>query len=242
MINYGSGWYRCIATYQTASTSVGQIKVELGSTSTITGDGTSGMLFWGMQLETGSYPTSYIPWDGSGTTTRSADVCNSSGTSAEFNDSEGVLFAEIAFTKELVSGFVTISDGTDDERITIYRVGSIYPNKIQGQVRQGNVSRVSFSFDTNSTDVQNKIALKYKANDFAFWVNGIEVDTETSNTLIPINLDNLEFSEGDGGNPFYGKSKQVMTFKTALNDSELETLTSWDSFNAMATGQLYTIE
>jgi len=33
-----------------------------------------------------------------------------------------------------------------------------------------------------------------------------------------------------------------MTFKTALTDSELETLTSWDSFTAMAKGQLYTIE
>ena len=48
--------------------------------------------------------------------------------------------------------------------------------------------------------------------------------------------------ETDGGDPLLWKTKQLSTFKTALTDSELETLTSWDSFNAMAKGQLYTIE
>lgn len=193
------------------------------------------------QEEAGSYPTSYIKTQGA-TVTRSADVCNGAGTANDFNDSEGVLYANIAFTKEPVSGFVTISDGTDDERITIYRVGSLFPNKIQCQIREGNTARVSFGFDTNFIDLYNKIAIKYKANDFAFWVNGFEIDSNTSNTLIPDNLNNLEFAEGDGGNPFNGKTKEVMTFKEALSDIELETLTSYKSFNEMATEQLYTIK
>ena len=33
--------------------------------------------------------------------------------------------------------------------------------------------------------------------------------------------------------------KQLMTFNKALTDSELEDLTSWDSFLEMAQGQLY---
>jgi len=40
----------------------------------------------------------------------------------------------------------------------------------------------------------------------------------------------------------YGSTKQLIAFKEELTDSELEDLTSWDSFNEMATGQLYTIE
>ena len=55
-------------------------------------------------------------------------------------------------------------------------------------------------------------------------------------------LNRLVFDSGTGSQDFYGKTKQLMTFKTALTDSELETLTSWDSFNSMATGQFYTIE
>ena len=49
---------------------------------------------WGGQLEEGSYATSYIPTSGS-TVTRSADVANNSGNADLFNDSEGVLYAEI---------------------------------------------------------------------------------------------------------------------------------------------------
>jgi len=86
----------------------------------------------------------------------------------------------------------------------------------------------------------NKIAFKYKANDCALWVNGVEVETATS-AIIPNGLDTLNLDEADGTSNFYGKTKEVSYFKTALTDSELEALTSWDSFNDMATGQEYSI-
>jgi hypothetical protein len=55
-------------------------------------------------------------------------------------------------------------------------------------------------------------------------------------------LSTLSFSNAGGTLPFYGNTKQIQYFDSALNDSDLETLTSWDSFSDMAIGQLYTIE
>ena len=56
-------------------------------------------------------------------------------------------------------------------------------------------------------------------------------------------IDRLNFANIDGSTfPFYGSTKQIQYFDSALNDSDLEKLTSWVSFSDMANGQLYTIE
>ena len=89
----------------------------------------------------------------------------------------------------------------------------------------------------------NKIAIKYKANDFAIWINGIEVGTASSGSLNPSGTFNqLAFARGGANNtPFYGSTKQLQYFDSALNDSDLEKLTSWVSFSDMANGQQYSI-
>ena len=76
MIYYGNGWYRCIVISITTG-----FRIYCPTSATnVSGDGTSGVLLWGAQLETGSYPTSYIPTSGSAET-RTADSCNNAGTS-----------------------------------------------------------------------------------------------------------------------------------------------------------------
>ena len=96
--SFGNGWYRCSAT-KTASgtTASGKVRLQLATsdnTESITGDGSSGTFIYGSQFEQSSYPTSYIPTFGT-SVTRNAEVCDNAGTSSTFNDSEGVLFAEI---------------------------------------------------------------------------------------------------------------------------------------------------
>jgi hypothetical protein len=57
----GNGWYRCIIKFTSATTAYNaQIRlVSTGTTTSYTGDGTSGIFLWGAQLQTGSTATDY---------------------------------------------------------------------------------------------------------------------------------------------------------------------------------------
>jgi len=241
---YSNGWYRISSTYVSSTAqNYPFIGVADNSSGSVTVDGTNGILIFGMQYEYNSYATSYIQTSGAAVT-RSADVCNGAGTSAEFNDSEGVLFAEIAYpeTQPSTNLRIAISDGSFSDRIFIQNVTST-ANRLQFYVIVNFSASTSFSYDATDITQYNRIALKYKENDFAAWINGFEVLTHPSGVTYPSGtLTELAFDGGDGNNDFYGNTKQLMTFKTALTDSELEQITSWTSFNEMAKGQLYTIE
>lgn len=240
--NFGNGWYRCSITLTFGTDTSGRIVIRLNESNNntnVTRDGTKNVYLWGAMFEQGSYQTSYIKTT-SNQATRSADVCNGSGTSAEFNDSEGVLFTEIAALAN--SGGlreIAVSNGSNSQAVQIKYTST--DNRINGTIATTS-GTIGMTFDVPSLLHYHKVCLKYKASDFALWVDGFEVNTNTTINDTPSSLNQLDFDRADGVNDFYGKTKQLITFKTALTDSELETLTSWDSFNAMAKGQLYTIE
>jgi hypothetical protein len=243
--NYGNGWYKCIMTYtKTSSLSKFIYFSNIDGTSNNGVVGGDSVYIWGAQLEQGSYPTSYIPNFGTALgVTRSAETCNNAGDVNTFNDSEGVLFAEIKWLDE--SGAyrgISVSDGlsNDNNRIQInfnQNTGNLVLNVTVGGVHQAFYS--STIFPSNFS----KVGIKYKENDFAFWVNGIEIYTDNLGITYPANtLSELKFNSPFGAVPFYGSTKQIQYYDSALNDSDLEILTSWTSFSEMATSQLYTIE
>ena len=71
--------------------------------------------------------------------------------------------------------------------------------------------------------------------------NGFKIAVDTIG-ITPSNLSQLDFDNAAGSDNFYGNTKQIQYFDSALTDTDLEELTSWDSFRDMAEGQLYTIE
>ena len=174
---------------------------------------------WGLQLEEASYGTSYIPTDGS-TVTRVQDQYSKTGISNLINSEEGVLFLEASTFENGADCRITLSDGTITNRVSIE--WDILANTIKGFVgTNGNlVSPATY----NQTD-SNKIALKYKVNDCALWINGTEVSTDFSVSSLS-GVNQLEFSNYGGTVPFEGKVKQLQVFKTALTDPELIALTT----------------
>ena len=134
---------------------------------------------------------------------------------------------------------IAVSNGSNSQAVQIKYTST--NNRINGTIATTS-GTIGMTFDVPSLLDYHKICLKYKASDFALWVDGFEVNTNTTVNDTPSGLNQLDFDRADGVYYFYWKTKQLMTFKTALTDNELETLTSYDSFDDMATGQLYTIE
>ena len=183
------------------------------------------VLIWGFQVEQGSYPTSYIPTSGS-SVTRNQDTCSITDVADRINSSEGVFYAEIAaLANDGTNRMISLSDGTSDNRVLI-KYDNI-SNRAEFFVIVSGVSQYSFITVFDNLLAYNKIALKYKVNDFALWFNGNKLDSNTSgNTFTADTLNNLSFDSGGGGSDFYGKVKQIQVYNTALTDSELATLTT----------------
>ncbi len=188
-------------------------------------DDTADILIWGAQSEE-SYATSYIPTSGS-TVTRNQETYEKTGISDLINSEEGVLFVEMAaLSDDSTDRRITMSDGTTQNRMAIGFDNA--SNKIKYFLISSNTIQVNKDISVSNITQFNKIAFKYKLNDFALWVNGVEVDTDTSGSTFSANtLSVLRFAGYLGTSQnFYGKVKQLQVFKTALTDSELATLTT----------------
>ena len=204
------------------------------------GSSTGTVYIWGAQLEEKSYATSYIPTAGS-TATRAEETCNGAGNASTFNDSEGVLYAEIAaLADDLTFRLLSLSDGTSSNSIVLgFRNLS---NIIYIAVRSQSSTVLTISYSTSDITKLNKIAFKYQQNNFSLYVNGVEVQSITSGN-VPIGLDRLNFDVGNGGDDFYGNVKSVVVFNEALTDDELQQLTGpeYNSFAALAAAYNYTV-
>ena len=238
---YGNGWYRYSITFTISSSDNLYIgpNDNVSNTLAITGNGTNGIYTWGAQTEVGSYPTSYIPTNGeSGGVTRSAETANGSGDAATFNDSEGVLMAEIsALADDGTYRLMSVSDGTNNNRVTL----GFDSNKFITELKANNTNIWSESIIENITNT-SKIAFKYKSGQQNVFLNGFKVINKTNSFTFSSNLNDLSFFEQGTSNPFYGKTKQLQYYNSALTESELEKITSWTSFTDMAQGQQYSIK
>jgi hypothetical protein len=225
--DYGNGWFRFSITTNLTNSLV-QFFLSNNGTGNPTGTGSA--YLWGAQFEASSFVTSYIPTSGS-TATRVADTASGAGNSEVFNDSQGVLFANIAaLVNDSTNRIISVSDGSGSNRILVKYDNS--SNTIQGSCT-ASTDQAELSFNTDIT-LNYKVAFKYKANDFSLFVNGFEVDTDATGTT-PSGLDTLNFDNGSGGSDFYGKTKEIGYYDTALTDLELEKLTSYVSLSEMAT-------
>ena len=232
--DYGNGWYRIsltavlnAATDQVYLWSIDNANSSRGATST--GNGTDGYYIFGAMLEQNSVASSYIPTQGSAST-RVAETASGAGNSEVFNSEQGVLFAD--FNYENINpnwSGLGIMDSSADR--VIFAVQNNTQN-FKVYLQSGGVVRWNPTVIIDVTKYQ-KVAVKYKSNDNALWINGFEVASDNTVSIMPSGLHKLSYFGYGNLEPTYGKTKEIGYYDTILTDLELETLTSYKSWTSM---------
>ena len=216
-----STWTRVQFTF-TAPAS-GGVNLHLGghSQTGVTPQSAGTFYVWGVQLEKSSYPTSYIPTT-SAAVTRNADVISKTGISALIGQTEGVMFVDYNYeAKPDISGSmpIVIVSGSNEAYIFITTSGALRFELYDAGVLQSLIT------GTIGTVGRKKIAFAYKANDFAAYMNGVQIGTDISGTVG--SMSNLYVGSYYTANyNANGGINQAVLFPTRLTNAELATLTT----------------
>jgi hypothetical protein len=182
------------------------------------------VLAWGLQLEAGAYPTSYIPTT-TATVTRNADSASRTGVSSWIGQTEGTIFWEGSINT--LGDFPQICDLNADgnKYIQLYNtlVGgtprlALYVQNVSLLLNASNIA--ALSYNTNF-----KIALGYKNNDYAVYLNGVQVYVNTTIGVPPTS--NFGLGKAEQTAEASGKKvAQALLFKTRLTNEQLSQITT----------------
>jgi hypothetical protein len=184
---------------------------------------------WGIQMEAGSYATSYIKTTGF-TETRLKDFIDGAGSSSLFNSLESTFFVEMAsfLNAQTNSNGIELSDISGQNRITLqYDTAN---NQIRCDVRVLNSAQAIIT--TQSFDITNfnKMAITYKLNEVKFYVNGQLISTDTSvNTFAPDTLTEVRSTIADISSDAFNlqaKIKDLRVYNRVLTQAEAIELTT----------------
>jgi hypothetical protein len=227
--NYGNGWYRCTVT--TSSTTHTEVRIYAINGTTFAdrntaGNGTNGIQLWGAQLEVGAYATSYIPTLGA-SVTRVADALSKTGITSLIGQTEGTLFLDFEKTNNDNAGLggylrIDINDGTIDNRILF----GFDLNNINATVVAAGAVTVSMQTTGVQTQKRIKAAFAYKANNFALYVNGVQISLDSDGS-VPTSMANFQWGVNQAtGIQTSGVINQQLLFKTRLTNAQLAELTA----------------
>ena len=191
---------------------------------TFSGTVTDYLLGWGAQLETGSVATSYIPTT-TAAVTRNADVVLVSGAvSGSIGQTEGTIYAEVDVRNfSINSRIIAIGDGTSNNRI-ILLFSTL--SRFRLLVSVGGNSEVDLIGSSQVAGIF-KIAVAYKENDYAFYINGSQVGTHTS-ALVPA-CSQVILGKTETSSNIFQLNDRILAaalYPTRLSNAELAALTS----------------
>jgi len=218
----GNGWYRCsiTPTCDYSSNSVVYILLDDGSGTSYTGNGFSGLLLWGYQLETGqTFASSPIATNGSAVT-RASDSASMVDANL-FDNGEGALFVENKQPNATQNNaVVSITDGGSSNYV---RIRGNFGN-FRGEVYNNAAIQADLFGGTNDTNF-HKQCITFGNNNVSFYVDGNEKgSTDTTGVIPELNTIRLGYAPVTGnGNQHI---RRVAVYGSQISETEAAAITS----------------
>jgi len=229
---YPNGWYRISATMNCTVSNSRAYRLY-ASTGNFNAGGSESFYYWGPQVESGDFETSYIPTYVSNTSvTRAADIAKITGTNFSdfYNQTEGTVF----------SSHQQYSGQGDTQNTYVYQIANADSSSVAFRLLDknnyySNPARLTATQWTNDValqkpDVTNgeriRTAFACKVNDAAVSFDGATVLTDTS---LDMNSGQIEMSIGgftQSPQAFLnGHIQQISYYPKRLPNAQLQGLT-----------------
>jgi hypothetical protein len=239
---YPNGWYRVTSTL-TFTSSVGAVCYFVinrdDGIAIYSGDNNSGIYVWGLQVEVGSSPTSYIPTTAS-TVTRSADLASMEGTnfSSWYNQNEGTIYMEL---DKLYSGNFDayrhpyrIDSGSNADQITAYTLPGATTITNYGISTGGRSVNDYQQINIGSSPIRYKLGQSVNSKYFFFTTSTGRVPPQlpsssspnTHNLSLATNMTRLYIGSSAGGNHMNSHIGRFTYYPIQITNQQLINLTS----------------
>ena len=221
---YPNGWYRISTsnTFNAGETPTVYIVMlnDSGSPNYV-GDGSSGLFIWGLQVEAGAFPTSYIPTEGS-TKTRNADNASITGSNFTewYNINEGTIFCSFRAQSSETKYLMGISNNSSAELIYIRATVSGSDSAMRDGGSDVAYKPIAYSRDINTL---SKHCVSYKQNDFIVSAQG-QISTVDDTCTVPTPT-NISIGSLYNTTQLGGTIAQLTYYPQRLPNSQLVSLT-----------------
>lgn len=240
IIPLGNDEYRCWVSFSDGAESAGAAFTiilsdylgasDTGMAETWVGDGSEYVWIGNAQIESGTYPSSFIPTT-SAQATRGADVAtvaSMSGYAAAANRSFAAVVAgrTPAVLPAASASYVIrqMDDGTENNRVRLEWYNDAGTGKLRLVVTSGGVAQTAPLVIGNcAVDTDFKVAYSVEDDDILASLDGATAVTDTSAT-VPSGLTTDRLGRNSGGTEYFGGTiKEITTFRT-LSAEQAEAL------------------
>jgi hypothetical protein len=185
--------------------------------------------WFGVQLEQGSYPTSYIPTT-SASVTRNADVISKTGISSLIGQTEGTLFLDFIAPNGTAPILINLATSNQTYLEAIYLEYDPINSGLSSRIWTNGSLVGGVTANGIIKGNRYKVALAYKANDTSMYIDGSAITGMIQPNAIQANLSQLylgNLAGLTGSETFTGLiGNAAALWKTRLTNAQLATLTT----------------